>query len=139
VLTLPSGAWEKGARRAALMAARGGVLTRARGGLLPFIGGRRWPRWFASQVYGTGAGYGGVHGRVRRRRDWAGGGMVGTAWPRHAQHVGQGDGAWMAVLRKGRGPRRANRRTEHSRGAARCATPACVGAVGSKRISFSYV
>jgi hypothetical protein len=33
MLTLPSGAWEKGARRAALMAARGGVLDpRARGG-----------------------------------------------------------------------------------------------------------
>jgi hypothetical protein len=26
-----------------------------------------------------GAGYGGVHGRVRRRREWAGGGMVGAS------------------------------------------------------------
>jgi hypothetical protein len=41
LLTRPFGAWEKGACRAALMAAHGGVLgSRARGGgLVPFIGG----------------------------------------------------------------------------------------------------
>jgi hypothetical protein len=75
----------------------------ARGvGLTAFY--RRPPlaRRFASQVHGMGVGYGDVHGRVRRRRDWAGGDMVSAAWPPHTRHVGHGDGAWMAVRRKGR-------------------------------------
>jgi hypothetical protein len=59
VLTLPCGAWEKGARRAALMAARGGVLDPRARGVLPLIGGQRWSRRFTRQVYGTGAGYDG--------------------------------------------------------------------------------
>jgi hypothetical protein len=44
VLTRPFGAWEKGAHRAALMAARGGVLDSRARGVLPFIGSRRWLR-----------------------------------------------------------------------------------------------
>jgi hypothetical protein len=44
VLTRPFGAWEKGAHRAALMAACGGVLDSRARGVLPFIGGRRWLR-----------------------------------------------------------------------------------------------
>jgi hypothetical protein len=66
MLTRPSGAWEKGARRVTLIATRGGVLDPRARGVLPFIGGRHWPRPFASQVSGMGVGYGGVHGRVRR-------------------------------------------------------------------------
>jgi hypothetical protein len=44
-----------------------GILDpRAREGMLPLIGGRHWSRRCVRQVYGTGAGYGGVHDRVRR-------------------------------------------------------------------------
>jgi hypothetical protein len=42
--------------------------------------------------------------------------MVGATWPRRARHVGRGDGAWMAVQCKERGPRCVDRRTEASLG-----------------------
>jgi hypothetical protein len=106
VFTQPSGAWEKGAHCATLMATRGGVLDpRARGGVLPFIGGQRWQRRFASQVSNMGAGYGGMHGRVRRQREWTSGSMVGAAWPRRARCVAQGEWGKKAVRCK-RVPRR---------------------------------
>jgi hypothetical protein len=67
----------RGARRAALMAARGGALdSRERGaGVLPFIGGRRWLRWCTvnpaarrSMARGTTAS--GVVGRQGSARAW---------------------------------------------------------------------
>jgi hypothetical protein len=74
----------------------------ARGvGLTAFYRQSSLARRFASQVHGMGADYGGVHGRVRQQHDWAGGGMVGATRPQRARHVGNGDGAWMAVRRKG--------------------------------------
>jgi hypothetical protein len=48
---------------------------------------------------------------VRRRRRWAGGGTVGSAWPRRVRRVAQGE--WgRKVVRHQRVPRRADRRTK---------------------------
>jgi hypothetical protein len=84
---------------------------RAKRSFLSFIGGRRWLRRSATQAYGMGAGYGGVHGQVQRQREWTGGGTVGAAWPRRVRHVTQGEWGRKAVRRKGV-PQRTDRRTK---------------------------
>jgi hypothetical protein len=66
-------------------------------------------------VHGMGrstARYGDDAGRHVQRRRHRPAARVSAARPQRAGHVGPGDGLWMAVRCQGRGPQRADRRTE---------------------------
>jgi hypothetical protein len=106
--------------------ARGGsgrFLKANKGGGLPYMP-RLWSRY--------GAQHGKVrrrHGRVRPRRQWAAGGLVGAAWPWRARHVAPGEWEREAVRRTG-GPWRTVRRAKAGLGVryggarAACVAPA---------------
>jgi hypothetical protein len=63
-------------------------------GVLPFIGGRRLQRRFASQPRRHGRCMVACMGKVRQRRGWWGGDVVGAAdlWVLGAWHKGRGSG-----------------------------------------------
>jgi hypothetical protein len=91
VLTRTFGAWVKGARRVALMAACGGVLDSRVRGALPFIGGRRWLRRCAVNPTAWsqhGSGYGGARSGWAARVGAAGQWRAAAGARRFARPVG---------------------------------------------------